>query len=84
MERKCIKNLIEWKNSRKRKPLVLMGARQVGKTWLLTELTKCLGGYETVCLDDDDLRQRWISLRKQVVEIALCQNYLKPKPLRGR
>ena len=30
MERECLKNLIEWRNSRKRKPLVLMGARQVG------------------------------------------------------
>ena len=40
MERECIKNLIEWKNSRKRKPLVLMGARQVGKTWLMEEFAK--------------------------------------------
>ena len=40
MERECLKNLIEWKNSRKRKPLVLMGARQVGKTWLMEEFAK--------------------------------------------
>lgn len=40
MERECIKKLIEWKNSRKRKPLVLMGARQVGKTWLMEEFAK--------------------------------------------
>ena len=40
MERECIQKLIEWKNSRKRKPLVLMGARQVGKTWLMEEFAK--------------------------------------------
>lgn len=40
MERECLKNLIEWNDSRKRKPLVLMGARQVGKTWLMEEFAK--------------------------------------------
>ena len=30
-------NLVEWKNSPHRKPLILEGARQVGKTWLIDE-----------------------------------------------
>lgn len=33
MKRKIVKSLIEWKNSKDRKPLVLQGARQVGKTY---------------------------------------------------
>ena len=33
MERKVLKWLIEWKNSTNRKPLILQGARQVGKTY---------------------------------------------------
>ncbi|MGL5821641.1 MAG: AAA family ATPase, partial [Sarcina sp.] len=33
MERKIIKSLIEWKNNKNRKPLILQGARQVGKTY---------------------------------------------------
>ena len=33
MERKITRYLIEWKNSRYRKPLILQGARQVGKTY---------------------------------------------------
>jgi len=33
MERKIISKLIEWKNSRRRKPLIITGARQVGKTY---------------------------------------------------
>ncbi|MBQ7158516.1 MAG: ATP-binding protein [Treponema sp.] len=37
MERNFIKNLIEWKQNPERKPLILWGARQVGKTWLLKE-----------------------------------------------
>lgn len=37
MYRKALKDLISWKNSPDRKPLVLEGARQVGKTWLLKE-----------------------------------------------
>ncbi len=32
--------LVAWKNSAARKPLILQGARQVGKTWLLKEFAK--------------------------------------------
>jgi len=32
--------LVEWKNSKKRKPLIIRGARQVGKTWLMKEFAK--------------------------------------------
>lgn len=35
MERYLYKQLLHWKESNKRKPLVLEGPRQVGKTWLL-------------------------------------------------
>lgn len=37
MERIAIKYLNEWKNKENRKPLVIRGARQVGKTWLMKE-----------------------------------------------
>ena len=37
MERLVYQQLIEWKASANRKPLILNGARQVGKTWLLNE-----------------------------------------------
>ena len=40
MKRKLYNALIEWKNDPERKPLVLEGARQVGKTWLLKEFGK--------------------------------------------
>ena len=38
MYRKVIEQLKAWKDSTHRKPLVLKGARQVGKTWLMNEL----------------------------------------------
>ena len=37
MKRLLMDELIEWKDSAKRKPLLLQGARQVGKTWLMQE-----------------------------------------------
>ena len=37
MYRKAIEQLKEWKNKKNHKPLILQGARQVGKTWLMKE-----------------------------------------------
>lgn len=37
MKRLLYESLLAWKNAPDRKPLILEGARQVGKTWLLTE-----------------------------------------------
>ena len=37
MKRNAISELIKWKDSPERKPMVLKGARQVGKTWLMKE-----------------------------------------------
>lgn len=37
MNRTAINELIKWKASRRRKPLIIEGARQVGKTWLVKE-----------------------------------------------
>ncbi len=37
MERLIMQDLQRWKNYRRRKPLILKGVRQVGKTWLLKE-----------------------------------------------
>ena len=37
MYRKAMEELIKWKDDEERKPLILNGARQVGKTWILQE-----------------------------------------------
>ena len=40
MKRHTMTRLIDWKNDPQRKPLLLLGARQVGKTWLMNEFGK--------------------------------------------
>ena len=40
MQRYALKHLIDWKNKKNHKPLVIQGARQVGKTWLMQEFGK--------------------------------------------
>lgn len=40
MYRNKIEELIKWKNSKSRKPLIIRGARQVGKTWLMQKFGK--------------------------------------------
>ena len=37
MKREIYNELLKWKNKRNRKPLIVNGARQVGKTWILKE-----------------------------------------------
>ena len=55
MKRTLYNQLVEWKNSSARKPLILEGARQVGKTWLMKEFGK--NEYENLvyinCADED-------------------------------
>ena len=40
MERSLMTSLCDWKAGKRRKPLILWGARQVGKTWLMKEFGK--------------------------------------------
>ena len=40
MYRVAIEKLLKWKQSKNRKPLIIEGARQVGKTWLMKEFGK--------------------------------------------
>jgi len=37
MKRLAVNRLVEWKRKKNRKPLIIRGARQVGKTWLMKE-----------------------------------------------
>lgn len=46
MKRIAYSGLLEWKNKKIRKPLLIKGARQVGKTWLMKEFGK--NEYESV------------------------------------
>ncbi len=54
MKRKILKDLKKWKESKHRKPLILKGARQVGKTWILKEFGKKeFANYKYLNFEDD-------------------------------
>ncbi len=61
MQRDILNEIIAWNGSKRRKPLVLMGARQVGKTWLIDEFAKQCYPKDCVKVDlqkNDSLRAR--------------------------
>ena len=61
MQRDIFQKIIDWNSSSKRKPLILMGARQVGKTWLMNEVASEFYPDSHVKVDlqrDDLLRAR--------------------------
>lgn len=80
MERIALQNLIDWNNNKRKKPLIVWGARQVGKTYLVLEIfakTYYKGNYIYVdCKKEDEIREfcsgtanaekiiEYISLRK--------------------
>ena len=48
MQRDILARILEWNGRQKRKPLILMGARQVGKTWLMDAFAKEVYPQDTV------------------------------------
>lgn len=80
MERIALQKLIDWNNNKRKKPLIVWGARQVGKTYLVEELfakTYYKNNYIYVdCKKEDEIREfcsktanaakiiEYISLRK--------------------
>lgn len=55
MNRNAIHTLLQWKVRKDRKPLVLRGARQVGKTWLMKEFGKShYSNFVYFNFDEDD------------------------------
>lgn len=81
MRRNFIEKLIEWKKSPERKPLILWGARQVGKTWLLKEFGKTC--FENVLYisfynnkKDSDLFERDYDT-KRIISALEMQHHIK-------
>lgn len=61
-DRKIEKNLIEWKNKKNRKPLVLRGARQTGKTTLVRKFSGQFKNFIELNLEKDPLRKIFASI----------------------
>ena len=55
MKRNALSVLLSWKKDEDRKPMILRGARQVGKTWLMKEFAKtCYNNYVYFNFDEED------------------------------
>ena len=71
MDRFLMKKLVTWKNKARRKPLVLNGARQVGKTWLLKEFGRLhFNNVAYVNLDDNPRMQEQFELGYDIPRIV--------------
>lgn len=60
MRRKAINELIDWKNKKGHKPIIIQGARQVGKTWLMQEFGKTQ--YKQIAYINFDSNDRMLNL----------------------
>ena len=70
MERLILQRLLKWKHSPYRKPLILKGVRQVGKTWILKEFGRRY--YENVAyfnFDEQEEYQQFFETTKNVDRI---------------
>jgi len=70
MERYILNDLLKWKDSKYRKPLILKGVRQVGKTWILKEFGKRF--YENVAyfnFDENEEYRQFFEFTKDVNRI---------------
>ncbi len=58
MYRKLIKDLENWKRDESRKPMIIRGARQVGKTWLMKEFGRtCYEKCAYISMDENEVMQ---------------------------
>jgi len=75
MERFILKKLLNWKNSPYRKPLILKGVRQVGKTWILKEFGK--NYYENTAYFNFDESQEYIQFFETTKDVErILQNLM--------
>ena len=58
MYRKLIEELKVWKESKNRKPMIIRGARQVGKTWIMKEFGRtCYEKYVYISMDENEIME---------------------------
>jgi predicted AAA+ superfamily ATPase len=75
MKRMLEKDLLAWKDSNRRKPLVLRGARQVGKTWLVENVLA--GEFENIVKIDFEKKRAFRSYFEDDLDPARIVNYLE-------
>lgn len=72
MERLILKKLLDWKNSKYRKPLILKGARQVGKTLIIfDEIQECPNALNSLKYFQEEANEYHIVCAGSLLEIRL-------------
>lgn len=85
MKRNAIQDLIRWKSSEERKPMVLKGARQVGKTWLMKEFGRsCYDNFVYFNFDEEDELKSIFETNKnphRIIELLsmICGDKIEPE-----
>ncbi len=69
MERFVLEELSKWKESKYRKPLILCGARQVGKTWAMKEFGKSFRSVAYFNFDENKEYKQFFETTKDVFRI---------------
>lgn len=82
MKRYAMNDLQNWKESKRRKPLVLLGARQVGKTWILEEFGKSFpDGFVKINFDKQPELHQFFQTTKDVRRIIQTLSIAVGKPI---
>ena len=85
MKRNAISELVRWQQSNDRKPLILKGARQVGKTWLMKEFGRnYYDNYVYFNFDEDEELKSVFETNKnphRIIELLsmICEEKIYPK-----
>mgnify|MGYP003324622095 CR=1 FL=1 len=77
IQRRALDYLREWKNKVNRKPLILRGARQVGKTTLVKEFSKEYDVFLHLNLENEDERllfEKFHSAKELIRAVFLFKN----------
>ena len=75
MKREIITDLIKWKESENRKPLIIHGARQVGKTYIIKEFGKTY--YENIIYVNFETNKELSSQIQESIDAKFIINKLE-------
>lgn len=82
MKREAIKELYKWKEKPDRKPLIIHGARQVGKTWLMKEFaSEAYSQYVYINFEDNEIAQNIFQKDFDVERILLALQLATNTPI---
>ena len=83
MEQEAMNRLVSWKNDADRKPLILKGAWQVGKTWLMREFGKrCYENAVYLNFDEEEQLKSMFATNKNPQQLLRLLSLMNNTPIR--